>query len=58
MADNQANSGSADRVRINLNQRYELAYWKKTLDVSEEQLREAIKAVGVMASDVRRFLKK
>jgi hypothetical protein len=58
MADDPAKKGAADRSRINVNESHELAYWTKTLGVSEAQLREAVKHVGVMAADVRRHLGK
>ncbi len=58
MTDNLFNRGPADRARINVHEAWELAYWTKELGVSADQLRAAVKAVGVMAADVRRHLGK
>lgn len=53
MADNLQSAGPQDRARINMNEDWEVQYWTKELGVSKEELREAIKAVGPMAADVR-----
>lgn len=45
-----------DPHRININQPHEVAYWTKKLGVSEQTLRAAVKAVGPMVSDVKRYL--
>ena len=58
MADNLSNRGPADRARINVHESWELAYWCKELGVTEEQLKAAVRAVGVMTADVRRHLGK
>lgn len=58
MADDPKERGPADRARINLKQRNEVAYWTKALRCTEEQLKVAVKAVGVMTADVRRYLGK
>lgn len=58
MADDLTNRGPADRARINVNESWELAYWCKELSVTAEKLREAVRAVGVMVVDVRRYLSK
>jgi hypothetical protein len=50
--------GPADRTRINVNEPYELRYWIQELGVSANALRAAVKAVGVMAADVRAYPKK
>ncbi len=56
MVDDPTKSGPADRSRINIHQAHEVAYWTKALGVSEQRLREAVAAVGVMAADVRAHL--
>lgn len=53
MSDDKSKRGPADAQRINVNEDYEVQYWTRTLDVSEEELRETVKNVGVMAADVR-----
>jgi len=58
MADDPSKAGAADRKRINIHQAHEVRHWTKALGVSEEELRAAVKAVGVMADDVRRHLRK
>ena len=58
MADNKKNIGKPDRDRINLNEDYELQSWSKKFGVSSEKLKNAVKQVGSMASDVEAFLKK
>ena len=58
MADDLKNSGGSDRRKINVNQDHEVQYWTKALDVTPEQLKAAVKAVGVEAEDVRKHLKK
>lgn len=58
MSDDKQNSGSPDRDRINVNEDYELRYWTKALNVSAEELRAAVAAVGTNASAVRAHLNK
>ncbi|HEX8269776.1 MAG TPA: DUF3606 domain-containing protein [Flavobacterium sp.] len=58
MSDNLKNTGKADDIRINVNQEHEVRYWTKELNVTEDRLREAVRAVGVMVADVKEFLKK
>jgi hypothetical protein len=43
-------------VRINLDERAEILHWSLRLGCSEEQLREAVRAVGTNAADVRRYV--
>lgn len=58
MSDDKNKTGPGDRTRINVNEPYELRYWTKELGASADELRAAVKAVGVMVSDVREHLKK
>jgi len=58
MSDNKSVRGPADAKRINVNEDYEVQYWTTELEISEEKLRETVKKVGVMASDVRKALGK
>lgn len=58
MPDDLSNRGPADRSRINVNEPWEVEWWCKQLGVTPEQLREAVRKVGVMVSDVRRHLGK
>ena len=53
MPDNLTKRG-LDGWRINVNERWELDYWTERLGITPEELRQAVKEVGVMADDVRR----
>lgn len=56
MADDKTLRGPADAARINVNEDHELRYWTKALGVTEQKLRAAVSAAGVMANDVRAYL--
>lgn len=56
MADDTSKTGGQDRLRINVNA-YELRDWSVKFGVTPDQLKEAVKAVGVMAADVEKHLK-
>jgi hypothetical protein len=58
MSDDLSNRGPADRARVNVNESWERAYWCKQFGCTEQQLRDAVTAVGVMADAVRRHLGK
>ena len=58
MADDKSKAGQADRDRINVNEDYELRDWAKHFHVSEDKIKEAVKAVGPMAKDVQDYLSK
>lgn len=58
MADDPNVRGPQDALRINVNQEHELRYWTKAIGVSEEELKAAVKEVGVMAADVRKHFGK
>src|SRR5690348_2225821 len=57
MSDDRNNRGPADRSRINVNEPYEVDYWCRRFGCSESRLRDAVKSVGVMVSDVERYLR-
>jgi hypothetical protein len=58
MADDKSKRGPADRIRINVNERYELQYWSTQLGVSTQVLRKSVDRVGPMVEDVKRDLGK
>ncbi|RST48391.1 DUF3606 domain-containing protein [Variovorax sp. MHTC-1] len=58
MADDKTKVGGQDRTRINLSEDYEVRDWCNSLDVTEEQLRMAVAAVGDEAETVRVHLGK
>lgn len=57
MSDDKSNRGPADRSRIALGEDYEVAYWTKELNVSEDRLREVVGRVGNSAEAVRDALR-
>jgi uncharacterized protein DUF3606 len=46
-----------DKTRIDMNQSYQVAYWKEHFGVSEEELSEAVRAAGALARQVEAYLK-
>jgi hypothetical protein len=58
MSDDLKNRGPADRSKINVHEKWEVDYWTKHFGVSEQKLRDAVKAVGVSADAVKRHLGK
>jgi hypothetical protein len=58
MADDKAKRDYRDRDRINVHEDYELRYWTKELGVTPEKLKQIVKDVGVMVTDVRKALGK
>lgn len=58
MSDNLQNRGPADRSRVNVNESWEVRYWCKEFGCTEDQLRSAVRAVGVSAAAVRAHLRK
>lgn len=45
-----------DDARIDINRSDDIDYWTDALDVDEQQLLNAVKAVGARVGDVRRHL--
>jgi hypothetical protein len=58
MSDDTSKRGPADRQRVNVNEDYEIRYWTEKWNVSEERLRQAVAAAGVMADDVEAWLRR
>mgnify|MGYP003945978391 FL=1 len=58
MSDDTSKRGPADRQRVNVNEDYEVRYWTEKWHVSEERLRQAVAAAGVMADDVEAWLRR
>jgi hypothetical protein len=56
MSDDKNKSGGQDRLRINVNEDYELRDWSKRLGVPPERLKELVKKHGPMAADIRKAL--
>jgi hypothetical protein len=49
---------SPDSKRINVHEDHEVRYWTAALNVSPEELKKAVQAVGTMADDVRKYFGK
>ena len=47
MSDNLKINQPGDPTKINVNQQWEIDFWTKTLGVSEMQLRNAVRVVGL-----------
>lgn len=58
MGDDLSNRGPTDRSRIALEEDWEVQWWTKSLGVSEDELRQAVAAVGNSAEAVREHLGK
>lgn len=56
MADDKKLVGAPDSDRISLSEEHEIRDWTKRLGVGEEELREAVDAVGNSADAVRAYL--
>lgn len=56
MTDNTRNLGKQDDIRVNTNQPHEVTYWTYKWNITEEQLREAVRAAGPMVTDIERYL--
>jgi len=57
MSDDKTKTGGQDRTRIDVNEDYELRDWSKKFNVTPEQLKAAVKAVGTSSAAVERHLK-
>lgn len=57
MADNTRDRGPEDGKRVNVNQDWEVKWWCTKFGCTEQQLRDAVRKVGVMADDVGRQLR-
>ncbi len=58
MSDDKTKRGPPDSKEINVNEPYELRDWAKHFGVTEQQIKDAVKAVGVSASAVKKHLGK
>lgn len=58
MSDDKRKPGTPDRDRINVNEDYEVQYWTKTLGVTADELKAAVKVVGPTSAAVRKHLGK
>jgi hypothetical protein len=58
MADDKTKTRPQDAIRVNVHEDYELEYWSKHFGCTREQLKAAVKKVGVMAKAVEAELKR
>ena len=58
MSDDKIKTRPQDSARIDVNEDDERQYWSKQLGVSELELRDAVRDVGVSAERVREHLKR
>ena len=56
MSDDKSKTAPQDASRVNVNEEYEVQYWTKKFGCSAEQLKKAVREVGVSASDVEKYL--
>lgn len=56
MSDDTTKRGPQDRVRINMNEAYEVRYWTQRLGISEERLATAVNEVGSSVAMVEKYL--
>lgn len=56
MSDDPTKRGPADRLRVNLSQKWEVSYWTRRFGCSVAALRAAVKRAGPMVVNVRRRL--
>jgi hypothetical protein len=57
MSDSKQNVGNPDRSLINTSEDYEVQYWSEKFNVSHDELKAAVKAVGNSAEKVEQYLK-
>jgi hypothetical protein len=57
MSDDKANRGNPDRQRIDVNDPNELHTWAKSIGVTPDELKSAVKQVGPVADRVREYFK-
>ena len=57
MSDDRRKQGRADDIRINVRQRWEVAYWIRKFGVTRKELLAAVREVGPMAVNVQNRLK-
>lgn len=58
MTDDLTKKAPADAKKVNVNEDWELKYWTKKFGVTEKQLKDAVKKVGVNVDDVKKELGK
>lgn len=57
MSDKPRQCGEQDGQRIDISQEHECRYWSEELGIAPERLKEAVRQVGPMVSDIKRLLR-
>lgn len=47
----------SEKTRIDMNQSYQVVYWKQRFGVSDEELEDAVRAVGTSVQKIEAYLK-
>ena len=58
MADDLNRRAPEDPTKINVHESWEVRYWTNKWNITEQQLKDAVRAVGVQTKDVARHLGK
>lgn len=56
MLDNLDRRKPEDPTKINIHQQWELNFWTNELGVTETELKNAVRVVGSMVKDVKKYL--
>lgn len=56
MVDNLNRRGPEDPTKVNVNESWEVTYWCQQFKCTEAQLRAAVRQVGVLVTNVRKYL--
>jgi hypothetical protein len=56
LADDKTRAACPHRDRINVRAPFEVREWLKSLGVTQDELREAVDAVGTGAQEIREYL--
>lgn len=54
--DDPQNLAEDNRSRVDVHSEQEIRYWMEALGVNRQQLRTAIRAVGPLVADLRKYL--
>lgn len=58
MSDSLKKRGRMDRLKINVNEYYELKYWSHKFGVSRDELKRLVRDFGERAADIEKALHK
>ena len=58
VAADRSKRGPVDRARINLGEDYEVRYWSEKFGCTHDELKAAVRKVGVMEKDVEAELRR